>query len=230
MAADILNAFKNMPYAKSQSTSNRILDAALDLFQKKGFEQTTMRDVAAAAGMATGAAYHHFASKDAMVMAFYERSWNEMQPLLESALVSPRGLDQQLAALIRTKLEYFEPNRDVLKALLKNGADPQHPLSPFSNDTRSIRTMDVEWFRRILTDVSVPRDLAPHLPEVLWLFQMGIIYFWITDTSARQKRTARLLETSVKVVVLLIRLSNLPLTRSLRKPAVELIEIVKGAS
>jgi AcrR family transcriptional regulator len=219
-----------MPYAKSQTTSNRILDVALDLFRRKGFEQTTMRDVAAAAGMATGAAYHHFASKDAMVMAFYERSWDEMQPLLESALAKARGLDQQLAALIRTKLEYFEPNRDVLKALLKNGADPRHPLSPFSDDTRSIRTMDVEWFRRILTDVSVSRDLAPHLPDVLWLFQMGIIYFWITDPSPRQKRSAKLLETSVKLVVLLLKLSNLPLTRSLRKPAVELIEIVKGAS
>ena len=219
-----------MPYAKSQTTSNKILDAALELFQKKGFEQTTMRDVAAAAGMATGAAYHHFASKDAMVMAFYERSWAEMQPLLEAAVADARGLEQQLAALIRTKLEYFEPNRDVLKALLRNGADPQHPLSPFSGDTRSIRTMDVEWFRLVLTGVSVPRDLAPHLPEVLWLFQMGIIYFWITDTSARQKRTERLLEASVKVVVLLIKLSNLPLTRSLRKPAVELIEIVKGTS
>ena len=218
-----------MPYAKSQATSNRILDAALELFREKGFEQTTMRDVAAAAGMATGAAYHHFASKDAMVMAFYQRSWAEMQPLLEAALADARGLDQQIAALIRAKLQYFEPNRDVLKALLRNGADPRHPLSPFSEETREIREMDVEWFRRVLAGVNVPRDLAPHLPDVMWLFQMGIIYFWITDTSAKQKRTSRLLEASVKVVVLLIKLANLPLTRSLRKPAVELIEIVKGA-
>jgi hypothetical protein len=66
-------------------------------------------------------------------------------------------------------------------------------------------------------------DLRP-----LWLFQMGIIYFWITDTSVRQRRTTRLLEVSVKVVALLVRLTNLPLTRSLRKPVVQLVEIAKG--
>lgn len=219
-----------MAYAKSQATSARILDTALELFQTKGFDQTTMRDIAAAAGMATGAAYHHFASKDAMVMAFYQRSCDEMQPLLESALAGARGLEQQLSALIRAKLEYFEPNRAVLKALLKNGADPQHPLSPFSADTRAIRATDVEWFRRILADVSMPRDLEPHLPDALWLFQMGIIYFWITDTSVRQKRTTRLLEITVKIVVQLLRLANLPLARPLRKPVLELIKIAKGAA
>ena len=217
-----------MAYAKSQVTAARILNAALGLFQTKGFDQTTMRDIAAAAGMATGAAYHYFASKEAMVMAFYQRSCDDMQPLLESALAGVRRPEQQLIALIRTKLEYFEPNRAVLKALLKNGADPQHPLSPFSVHTQGIRATDVAWFRRILADVPMPRDLAPHLPDVLWLFQMGILYFWITDTSASQTRTTRLVEVSVRVVVWLLRLANLPFTRPLRKPLLELIQIVKG--
>src|SRR5262245_28419904 len=131
-----------MPYAKSEATAMRILTAALDLFRTKGFEQTTMRDIAEAAGMATGAAYHHFTSKEAMVMAFYQRSCDEMQPLIESALSGARGVDQKLLALIRVKLEYFEPNRAVLKALLKNGADPQSPLSPFGTETRAIRATD----------------------------------------------------------------------------------------
>lgn len=217
-----------MAYAKSEVTASRILGAALDLFRTKGFEQTTMRDVAAGAGMATGAAYHHFASKDALVMAFYQRSCDEMEPLLEAAVGGARGLEQKLVALIRVKLDYFAPNRAVLKALLKNGADPHHPLSPFSTETRAVRATDIAWFERIVEDVSAPRDLKPHLPEALWLFQMGIIYFWITDTSARQRRTTQLLEVAAKVAVLLIRLSNVPLTRSLRKPILHLIEIVKG--
>jgi AcrR family transcriptional regulator len=217
-----------MPYTKSEATAARILGVALDLFRTKGFEQTTMRDIATAAAMATGAAYHHFPSKDAMVMGMYQRSCDDMQPLIESALAGTRGFEQQLLALIRVKLEYFEPNRAVLKALLKNGADPQHPLSPFSAETRAIRAMDVAWFGRILAGVSVPRDLAPHLPDVLWLFQMGIIYFWITDTSPRQRQTTKLLEASVRVVALLVRLASVPLTRPLRKPVLQLIQIVKG--
>jgi AcrR family transcriptional regulator len=216
-----------MAYAKSETTAARILDAALGLFRTKGFEETTMRDIATAAGMATGAAYHHFPSKDAMVMAFYRRACDDMQPLLETALADVKGLDRQLVALVRTKLDYFQRDREVLKALLKNGADPRHPLSPFSSETESIRTIDVSWFRRVLDGVSVPKDLAPHLPDALWLYQMGVIYFWITDASPGQRRTARLLAASARVVTWLIRLSGLPLSRPLRRPVIQLIEIVK---
>ena len=63
---------------------------------------------------------------------------------------------------------------------------------------------------------------------MLWLFQMGVIFFWITDHSRSQSRTARLLQLSSKTVTALIRLSGLPLMRPVRKVALELIETVKG--
>jgi len=117
----------------------------------------------------------------------------------------------------------------VLRALLRNGADPSHPLSPFGAETKEIRDIDIAWFRRILEDgaVRVPRDLAPHLPGVLWFFQMGVIFFWLVDQSPEQARTARLLELSTKSVATLIRFSALPLMRPLRKTALQLIELVK---
>jgi hypothetical protein len=118
----------------------------------------------------------------------------------------------------------------VLRSLLRNGADPRHPLSPFSPDTAEIRGIDIAWFGHILVDcgMRIPRDLEPHLPGVLWFFQMGIIFFWVTDESPNQCRTARLLGLAAKSVAFLIRASALPLMRPLRKTAVQLIEIVKG--
>ena len=221
-------AVKSTP--KAEETALRILDSALELFREEGFERATMRDIAVKAGVATGAAYYYFPSKDAIVMAFYERSCREMQPKIEAALERTGGLEARLKELIRVKLEYFAPNRVVLRGLLKNGADPKHPISPFSPETKAIREIDLEWFRRILTDcgVRIPRDLEPHMPDVLWLFQMGVIYFWIADDSAGQNRTSRLVELGAKTVTALLRISALPLTRPLRKVALELIEIVKG--
>jgi AcrR family transcriptional regulator len=216
---------------KAEETGRRILDDALELFRKKGFDDATMRDVAAKAGVATGAAYYYYPSKDALVMAYYQRACEEMQPQLESALAKAGGLEDRLRELIRVKLDYFAPNRGVLRALLRTGADPKHPLSPFSPETREIREIDIGWFRRILVDcdVRLPKDLLPHLPEVLWMFQMGVIFFWITDESEGQARTARLLELGAKTVTALLRFSALPLTRPLRRVALELIELVKGA-
>ena len=59
--------------AKAEETRERILDAALALFRDKGFAQTSMRDIADAAGVATGAAYYYYRSKEDLVLAFYNR-------------------------------------------------------------------------------------------------------------------------------------------------------------
>jgi AcrR family transcriptional regulator len=215
---------------KAEETGLKILNAALALFRQEGFESATMRDIAEKAGVATGAAYYYYPSKDAIVMDFYRRSSEEMQPRIEAALEHTKGLEARLRELIRVKLVHFAPNRGVLRALLRNGADPAHPLSPFSANTKEIRDIDIASFRRILVDcgVRIPRDLQPQLPGVLWFFQMGVILFWIIDESPQQARTERLLELASKCVVTLIRLSGPPLMRPLRKTALHLIELAKG--
>jgi AcrR family transcriptional regulator len=229
-----LNTFKSMPSTKvtpkAEETGLRILDSALALFRQEGFDTATMRDIAEKAGVATGAAYYYYPSKDAIVMDFYQSSCAEMQPKIEAALEQVTGLETRLRELIRVKLAHFAPNRGVLRALLRNGADPTHPLSPFSPQTREIRDIDIAWFRRILVDcgMRIPRDLEPHLPGVLWFFQMGVIFFWVIDESPNQARTARLLELATKSVASLIRFSALPIMRPLRKTALQLIEIVTG--
>jgi AcrR family transcriptional regulator len=220
------------PAPKSEETRLRILAAALKLFQERGFDAATMRDVAAEAHMATGAAYYYFPSKDAIVMEFYRRSSAEMQPRLEAALAQTGGLEERIGAMIRVKWEHFGPHRGVLRALLRNGADPAYPLSPFSPETREIRAVDIEWFRRSLTDcgVRIPKDLAPQLPDFLWFFQMGAIYFWVIDESPGQANSERLLAIAAKSITTLIRISALPLMRPVRKAALEVFQIVKATA
>src|SRR3984885_3226239 len=98
------------PTPKAEDTSLRILTAALSLFRDAGFDSATMRDIAAKAGVATGAAYYYYASKDAIVLAFYERAWRAMQPAIEPAAADARGLEAKLRAIVRVKLEYFAAN------------------------------------------------------------------------------------------------------------------------
>jgi AcrR family transcriptional regulator len=215
---------------KSEETRARIVNAALSSFRERGFEAATMRDIAEKAGVATGAAYYYFPSKDAIVMDFYRRSCDEMQPKIDEALKSATGLEPRLSALIRVKLLHFAPNRGVLRALLRNGADPKHPLSPFSPETKEIRDIDLAWFRSILIDcgVRIPKDLQAQLPGILWFFQMGVIFFWVIDESPDQTRSERLLRLAAKSVTSLIRVSALPLMRPVRKTALQLVEIVRG--
>ena len=220
------------PAPKSEETRQRILRAALKLFQERGFDAATMRDIAEEAGMATGAAYYYFPSKDAIVMEFYRQSSAEMQPKLEAALEQAGSLDQRLYALTRVKWDHFGPHRGVLRTLLRNGADPAYPLSPFSSETREIRAVDIEWFRRSLADcgVRIPKDLAAHLPDLLWFVQMGAIYFWVIDESPKQVNSERLLAIATKSISAWIRISALPLMRPVRKAVLEVFQMVKGTA
>lgn len=215
---------------KSDETRHKILTAALVLFRTQGFEKSTMRDVAARAGVATGAAYYYFDSKDALVLAFYEQAAEEIGPLARKAAEPAKGLAAKLREVMLVKLDYFGENRDVLRALLRTGADPKHPLSPFSAQTKLIRDADVELFSELVntSGVSIAKDLAPYVPESLWMYQMGIIYFWLTDESEGHGRTRKLVELSSKIVAGLLELTSLPLTKSLRKPVVELMQVVTG--
>lgn len=71
-------ALTTSPTSKAQATRIRILDAALEMFRRQGFELTTMRGIAAEAGVSLGSAYYYFESKEDLVMAFYERAIEAM--------------------------------------------------------------------------------------------------------------------------------------------------------
>ena len=188
---------------KAEETRSRILTAALDLFRRRGFEQTTMREIASEAGVALGSAYYYFESKEALVMAFYEHANEEMSVQIEAALAGAKGLDSRLRAILDAKFEYFAPNRLFLGALARHAADPQNPLSPFSDETRHIRERDLQRFAAAIegSRLAMPADLAPHVPKLLWLYQMGLILFWISDRSPDQTRTRQLRDKSLALLV-----------------------------
>lgn len=218
-----------MATAKAEETRNRILDAALQLFRERGFAQTTMRDVAAQAGVATGAAYYYYRSKEDLVQAFYIRSDQEAREAFAEALGASKELKKRMRGLIEAKFAQFAGHRALLTALLKAGVDPRDPLSPFSEETRAIREENIAWYARALegSDVKPPSDIAAHLPRLLWLYHMGLVYFWITDESPGQQRTQRLVDATVDLVVQLLKASSLPFMGPLRKRALKVIRAVE---
>jgi AcrR family transcriptional regulator len=214
---------------KSDETRSRILEAALELFRERGFDATTMRDIARECDIALGATYYHFASKEAIVLAFYELAKDEMSQPLEQAAQNSKDLGQGLRAVLDIKFAYFAPNRKFLGALFPHAADPQDPLSPFSDQNRPIRRADQECFRQLLeaTQTTLPADLAPFVPDVLWLYQMALILFWIYDRSVDQRRTQNIMTKSLPVLVKFIELSRLPFARPVRSMVIELFDAVR---
>ena len=214
--------------AKAEETRERILDAALKLFRERGFDETTMRDIAAAAGVATGAAYYYFRSKEELVMAFYVRTAEEARDLIPAEIAKSRDLRKRIQSIIDLKLQQFEQHRRLMVALVRIGIDPQHPLSPFGDETQTMRDESVEFFRLAIADAkpAVPKDLAADLPRLLWLYMMGAILFWIFDESRGQRKTRVLLDGTLDLIVRLIQISSLPMMGPMRKRLLAIVRAV----
>lgn len=217
------------PTPKSEATRARILSAALDVFRKRGFAEATMREIAATAGVAVGAAYYYFDSKDAFVMAFYDHAQTEMFPALDRVLTESRTLEQRLRGLIELKFQTFAPNRALMAALSAH-IDPGYPLSPFSAATAPIRERDIAFFARAVADsgVRLPPSILPYLPRLLWFYQMGLMLYWVYDRSPRQANTHLLFEKTMRMMLFALKFSGLPLLRPLFRPAGELLKALYG--
>ncbi|MGH9523977.1 MAG: TetR/AcrR family transcriptional regulator, partial [Terriglobales bacterium] len=118
--------------AKAEETRRRIYDAALQSFRDKGFEQTTMRDIARQAGVALGGAYYYFASKEAIVLAFYEEMQAQGHGATLEAIASHKKLRDRIRVVLDKRFDLLAPNLKFLGALFKHSPDPEDALSPFS--------------------------------------------------------------------------------------------------
>jgi len=219
-------AMKVRPTPRAEDTRRKIYEAALELFREKGFEQTTMRDIAAKAGVALGGAYYYFSSKESIVLAFYHEMQESSSEAILQAMAGHKKLKERIRCVLDKRIELLAPNRKFCDALFRHAPDRDDPLSPFSEETRPIREGSIEHLRAALDggDVKVPPDMKTQLPYLLWLYQMGIILFWIYDRSPGQQRTEKLLEKSLGLLVSLLKISGLPLMKPLRKTALELVE------
>jgi len=220
-------ALRTRTTPRAEDTRRKIYEAALELFREKGFEQTTMRDIAAKAGVALGGAYYYFSAKDAIVLAFYDEMQADSHAMILEALAGRKKLKDRIRCVLEKRLELLKPNRKFCAALFRHAPDGADPLSPFSAETSGIRERAIEHMRIAVEggDVKVTSDLKPRLPYLLWLYQMALIMFWLYDHSPGQERTRRLMDKSLGLLVNLLRISSLPLMKPLRKAALELVEV-----
>ncbi len=215
---------------KAAETKQRILESALKLFQSKGYAATTMRDIAEEAGMAVGAAYYHFRSKEEIVFAYYAATQDGADEYAKHLVAKERDVKTRIDKIIRFKLEQLEPYRPFLSVLGQTAISPENPLSPFSGETKEVRDRAIGLFELACEggNLKVAKQLTPLLPKILWFYHMGIIFFWLHDRSAGQKRTDRLVRETLGILLRLLQLSSLPLLKPLNQKVVSIISIIEG--
>jgi AcrR family transcriptional regulator len=199
---------------KRDTTRRLILERALRLFQKRGVERTTMRDIAGAAGLSLGAAYYHFASKEALLFAYYADNQGEVEA---RAATYPPGLPvgEHLRRLFHDKLDTIAPTRRMLGAIVQRLADPHDPVSAFSRETREVRERSQALFEGALAGAGLDPRTRRLAAQGLWLLQLGVMLYFVNDDSEGQARSHRLVDDLLELGTPVLGLMGTPLAQPL---------------
>jgi AcrR family transcriptional regulator len=215
--------------AKAEQTRQSIIDAAMRLFRSGGYDKATMRAIADEAGVSLGSAYYYFSSKEHLVQAYYDRIQEAHATAAEAPLARETEFAARLRGVLLAWVDVAEPYHEFAGKFFKNAAEPSSPLSPFSKDSTAAREAAIGLHRRVVeeSDLKLAKGLKAELPELLWLLQMGIVLFWVHDTSEVQRRTRELVDTSVPIIDRMLRLTRLPGVRGVVDDVIALIRTIR---
>lgn len=130
------------------STRTRILDVALDLFVEKGFDATSLREIAEALGLTKAAIYYHFASKDDILMALHMRLHEVGKDALRRMSDGPVTLELWGQLLDEVLVEMLAQRKIFLMHQRNQAA-----LEKLHREDHTAEHDDIEdAFRRVLAD------------------------------------------------------------------------------
>ena len=215
---------------RAQQTRAAITDAALELFRSHGYEATTMRAIAQRAGVSTGNAYYYFSSKEELIQEFYARSHADHLAASRSVLDRERDFTARLRGTLRALIDVQAPYHAFAATFYKHAAEPTSPLSPFSRQSSPTREASIALYREVLegSNARVGAGLGERLPELLWLASMGVILYWVHDTSPGCSRTYRLIDGAVPVIGRLVAASRIPVLRATLRDITALIDDLRS--
>jgi AcrR family transcriptional regulator len=195
---------------KGELARQRILASALRLFRSQGYEETTMRDIAAEAGYSPGLTYRYFSGKEALVMLLYQQLAEELESYASS--LPPVSLAERFYATVAKLLELMAPHHETLVALFGTALNPRSKVGVLSESTADLRRKSRAMYRAIIEGATdAPRvwqrqDLATALYGV----HLALVLFWLIDQSAQAQRTQQLLALLRDLLKLLQPLLRLP--------------------
>jgi AcrR family transcriptional regulator len=213
---------------RGEASRAAILDAALELFQERGYAATTMRAIADRAGVSLGGSYHYFPSKEHLVLEFYRHTHVLHLAAISPLLAREKDLAARLRGTVRAVVITCEPFHAVAGSIFSTVVDPSSPVNPFGPAAKPLRDEVIQLYADVIqgSAARIPADIAEQLPLMLWLYQMAILYFWVWDRSPGRLRTLEVIDETTDLIVKLIGLANLPVLRGSRKRVLNLIKTI----
>lgn len=192
---------------QKEETRRKIIAAAVDLMTAKGFKAATMRDIARAAGVGDATIYNYFATKDAILYAYYQdhmETW--INDLRARDAFHELTLAEQLQSAFETSLEHYLPDREFVaesfKILFRSLGQNYRHLQPvrarFGDLIRDL-------FEAAVEAEEIPDQMfADMIYLVFWDYYVALVFYWLHDTSEGFANTSLLIDKSLDLAIAFI--------------------------
>jgi len=186
-----------------EETRERILEKAIELFISKGFEDTTTRDIAAAAGLAAGTLFNYFPSKETLAMSMVAEALSQGIEDFHRHRTGAEQLVEALFLFVISGLRRLRPLRPFLGPVLERSFSP-FPRKIVCREGEAARVEHLTAVQKIIGThgfVTVPDYVALN---IYWSLYLGILAFWTNDESSNQAATHALIDYSIHLFVRMI--------------------------
>lgn len=182
--------------AAKEATRQRIRESAQDLFRTQGFDATTTRGIAQAAGIAVGTLFNYYPSKEALALEFVGDALDEAEASAQKRLRGGMSLEEELFLEVATGLRLLRPLRELLRPVFDLAFSP---ASVPEDDGTTIRSRHLETVSTVLQKHFPDSPAATVQLQMYWMLYTGLLAFWINDASPNQEDTLALLDQSLKM-------------------------------
>jgi AcrR family transcriptional regulator len=164
-------------HAAERSTRQRALIAALALFDAQGVEATTIDQVRDAAGISVGSLYHHFRSREGLVIALYEDLLERYRSAIIAELLRHSGIRALLDGFVKTHIDWAMQNPMAERFL----SEHRHHRNLIDVEDQ-LQGNTADFIRPLLQRIRPAIDagvLKPLPPELLLSLVLGPVQTWL---------------------------------------------------
>jgi AcrR family transcriptional regulator len=194
------------------------------MIAERGYEGTTLREVASEAGVSVGLLYRYFPSKQAVIIALYADLSADYVRRADGGMKPGRWRDRFMFAL-ETSLQVLQPHRVPMRALMPVlVGDPEEGV--FAERTVFSRQRVQRVFEGAVVGASdaPPQAVALALGRVLYLVHLGVLLWWLLDKTPEQRATVSLVGLTNQLVPSAAIALRLP---SIRRVVIAMDELIR---
>ncbi|MBW4665099.1 MAG: TetR/AcrR family transcriptional regulator [Chroococcus sp. CMT-3BRIN-NPC107] len=158
----------NRPSQSEDSSRDRIKKAAIKLFAAKGFDGTTTRELAEAAGVAEGTLFRHFDNKKAILIEVATQGWIDILTDLLTEL-SEMGSYKAVAQVMRRRMWDFKKNADLMRVCFMEAQFHPDLRDRIQSEVIDKMTHVAEGFFQTAMDKGIYRPMNPKLVAQVFL-------------------------------------------------------------